>query len=72
VQCRRVLKYTYVCGYYMSETSEKRLFEHLQEQLERSTEHLAELTEKPVDKLDRSEVRSTAAHHSHDVRITWL
>ena len=32
VQCRRVLKYTYVYGYYMpgGESSEKRLFEHLQ------------------------------------------
>ena len=28
----------------------------LQEQLERSTEHLAELTEKPVDKLDRADI----------------
>jgi len=29
---------------------------HPQEQLERSTEHLAELTEKPVDKMDRGDV----------------
>jgi hypothetical protein len=28
----------------------------MQEQLERSTEHLAELTEKPVDKLDRADI----------------
>lgn len=56
LQCRRTLKYTYAFGYYMRDGAEKSLFEHLQEQLERSTEHLAELTEKPVDKMDRGEV----------------
>lgn len=30
LQCRRVLKYTYVFGYYMKESAEKRLFEYLQ------------------------------------------
>ncbi len=56
LQCRRVLKYTYVLGYYMNDGSEKRLFEHLQEQLERSTEHLAELFEAPLEKMERAEV----------------
>lgn len=56
LECRRTLKYTYAFGYYMRDGGEKSLFEHLQEQLERSTEHLAELTEKPVDKMDRGEV----------------
>jgi hypothetical protein len=28
-----VLKYTYVFGYYLKEGPEKRLFEHLQEQV---------------------------------------
>ncbi len=57
LECRRVLKYTYVLGYYMkAETPERTLFEHMQEQLERSTEHLAELTEAPLDKMDRGEV----------------
>ncbi len=51
-----MLKYTYVLGYYMADGSEKRLFEHLQEKLERSTEHLAELTEAPLEKMERSEV----------------
>lgn len=56
LECRRVLKYTYAFGYYMKAGSEKRLFEHLQEHLERSTETLAELTEQPLTKMDRSQV----------------
>jgi ariadne-1 len=100
LECRRVLKYTYVMGFYMKEGAEKRLFEHLQvrgrwgegeregeggrcwfrwwprvshplsfslipispsllvsqEHLEKNTEHLAELTEAPLEKMDRSEV----------------
>lgn len=56
LECRRVLKYTYALGFYMREGPEKALFEHLQEQLERSTEHLAELTEAPLEKMERGEV----------------
>ena len=56
LECRRTLKYTYVMGYYMKEGAEKRLFEHLQEHLEKSTEHLAELTEAPLEKMDRAQV----------------
>jgi ariadne-1 len=56
LECRRVLKHTYIYGYYMEDGSEKRLFEHLQEQLERSTEHLQELTETSLEKMDRGEV----------------
>lgn len=56
IECRRVLKHTYAHGYYMVDGGEKRLFEHLQEQLERSTEHLQELTEAPLEKVDRGEV----------------
>lgn len=56
LECRRVLKYTYAFGYYMKDGSEKRLFEHLQEHLERSTETLAELTEEPLASMDRSQI----------------
>lgn len=56
LECRRVLKYTYALGFYMKEGAEKRLFEHLQEHLEQSTEQLAELTEAPLEKMDRSQV----------------
>lgn len=57
VACRRVLKYTYVLGYYLKEkTPEKQLFEYQQEMLEKHTEHLQEFTEKPVESLDGSAV----------------
>ena len=55
-QCRRVLKYTYVYGFYLPEGREKALFEDLQSRLEKSTEHVAELTEQPVDKINRADV----------------
>lgn len=41
----------------------------MQEQLERSTEHLAELTEKPVDKMDRAEVRPMQSCWRFTVRM---
>jgi ariadne-1 len=58
VDCRRVLKYTYVFGYYMadSDTPVRDRFEYHQEMLERFTEDLSELSEKPLDKMDRTEV----------------
>lgn len=42
LECRAVLKYTYVYAYYLPEGPEKRLFEFLQQQLEASTEQLSE------------------------------
>lgn len=55
-ECRRVLKYTYAFAFYLEDGEEKVLFEYLQEQLERSTEHLSELSEMPLEKLNRTEV----------------
>jgi len=55
-ECRRVLKYTYVFGYYLEAGPEKELFEFLQQELEKNTEHLSELSEFPLDKMDRTEV----------------
>lgn len=55
--CRRVLKYTYVLGYFLKDrTPEKTLFEHHQEMLEKNTERLQEFTEKPLDQLNRADV----------------
>lgn len=52
IQCRRVLKYTYVFGYYLTEgTPTKRLFEHHQENLEKFTEHLSGLSELDLEEL---------------------
>lgn len=58
VECRRVLKYTYVYGFYMDgqESMQRERFEHHQEMLERFTENLSELSEKPLEKMDRTDV----------------
>jgi ariadne-1 len=47
LNCRRVLVYTYVLGYYLRDnTPEKQLFEHQQSLLEGNTETLAGLAQK--------------------------
>jgi ariadne-1 len=59
VECRRVLKYTYTFAYYLTDESkalEKERFEHHQEMLERFTEHLSDLSEKPLAEMDRTDV----------------
>lgn len=57
IACRRVLKYTYVLGFYLVDKSpEKQLFEHHQEMLEKNTEKLQEYTEQKLDDLDRTQV----------------
>eukprot|EP01032_Pedospumella_encystans_P008127 gene8127-9680_t len=57
IDCRRVLKYTYVLGYFLKDGSvEKQLFEHHQEMLEKNTEKLQEYTEKSLDQIDRTQV----------------
>merc|ERR1711870_158614 len=48
--CRRVMKWTYVYGYYLEEGgTEKNLFEHLQKNLEEKTDCLHEMLEKDFD-----------------------
>jgi len=58
VECRKVLKYTYVYAYYLnpSKLGQKDRFEHHQEMLEKFTENLSEQSEKPLDKMDRTDV----------------
>jgi ariadne-1 len=56
IQCRSVLKYTYVFAFYLPEGPEKILFEYLQQQLEQSTEHLSELSEKPLNEINKDAV----------------
>ena len=64
IRCRRVLKWTYVFGFYLSPGLEKNLFEHLQEKLEENTDHLHELVEKPLeDYLDPSITDKSAFYH---------
>jgi hypothetical protein len=60
IDCRRVLKYTYVLGFFLKDHSaEKQLFEHHQEMLEKNTERLQEYTELPLDQIDRTQVRKS-------------
>eukprot|EP00605_Chrysophyceae_sp_TOSAG23-4_P000004 GSChrysophyteH1.ASY1.ANO1.4.1 assembled CDS len=57
IECRRLLKYTYILGYYIQDnTTEKQLFEHHQEMLEKNTERLHECTEEEISKIDRAQV----------------
>jgi len=56
IDCRRVLKNTYIHAYYLPDGPKKDLFEYLQDVLLCNTEKLSELTEKPLDKMDRAEV----------------
>jgi len=45
IECRRVLKYTYVKAFFMKSGHEKQLFEFLQADLEIATEALSKLLE---------------------------
>ena len=60
VECRRILKYTYVFAYCWSggpqSMMQKERFEHHQEMLERFTENLSELSEKPLAEMSRTDV----------------
>jgi len=53
IACRRVLQFSYVMGYYLDKTkpAEKNLFEYLQEDLEKHTNHLSELYELNLDSI---------------------
>jgi ariadne-1 len=65
IQCRRVLKYTYVFGYYLTDgTARKRLFEHHQENLEKFTEHLSELSEDNFEDLQGQDKRSEVINYT--------
>lgn len=56
VECRKVLKYTYAYAFYLSDVDKRRRFEYHQEMLERFTENLSELSEKPLQEMNRTEV----------------
>merc|ERR1740121_1043561 len=64
--CRRVLKWTYVYGYYLEDRgAEKNLFEHLQKNLEEKTDYLHEMLEKELDaKFFGNEVLTPRDMHS--------
>jgi ariadne-1 len=52
IQCRKVLEYSYVYGFHLPKTCKERLlFEYLQEDVEKYTNHLSTLFEMPLDKI---------------------
>ena len=56
IECRRVLKYTYVLGFFLEDnTAVKHLFEHQQEMLEKNTEQLHRHIEVSED-VDKTQV----------------
>jgi hypothetical protein len=58
VECRRVLKHTYVFAYYTTgmQAIQREMFEHGQETLERLTEDLSELLLNPLTETNRMDV----------------
>lgn len=63
--CRRVLKWTYVYGYYLEEVGpEKHLFEHLQKNLEEKTDRLHELLERDLESFFNQEAPTTGSQEA--------
>jgi len=54
-ECRPMLKYTYVYGYYLPETTNRDIFEYLQADLESGVERLSSLLESKEEK-DRGKI----------------
>mmetsp|Transcript_36709 Transcript_36709/g.59313 ORF Transcript_36709/g.59313 Transcript_36709/m.59313 type:complete len:520 (-) Transcript_36709:770-2329(-) len=59
VECRQVLKFTYVFAFYLEAGPEKDLFEYLQEDLEATTERLSGMLEQEAEMLSKSDVMNT-------------
>lgn len=56
LDCRAVLKYTYVFAYGLEDGNPKDLFEYMQSNLESNVESLTEMSEKDIQALSRDEV----------------
>ena len=76
IDCRRTLKYTYVFGYYLTSIKpsdnddsmkHRALFENMQEDLERYTEILSELTEMPIERMTSPEHRESIINNARVV-----
>lgn len=68
IQCRTVLKWTYVLAFYLEDKApEKELFCFMQADLESRTERLSELLEKPVETLieNKAEILALAGAASN-------
>ncbi|CEP03701.1 hypothetical protein PBRA_003308 [Plasmodiophora brassicae] len=67
VACRRVLMWTYAYGFYLQGTSEKDIFEQHQERLEKFTELLHGLSEKPIEELLENKTRAEIVNYTRVV-----
>jgi len=56
IECRRILKYSYVASHYMQDAPQKALYEDHQAQLQHFTEMLSEQCEKPFEDINFSAV----------------
>lgn len=64
--CRRVLKWTYVYGYYLEEAGpEKNLFEHLQKNLEEKTDCLHEMLERDFETFFSEDALAAGSQDAH-------
>lgn len=71
IHCRQVLEYSYVFGFNLPKTSRERaLFEHLQEDLEKYTNHLTELYEQDERKKDYQAVFKWKEEVTNYMRVT--
>ena len=57
IECRRILRWTYVHAYYIDSGAERTLFEYRQGQLEAMTETLNKLTEGDVEQLSAARMQ---------------
>jgi ariadne-1 len=75
VECRRVLKHTYISGYYMVDGAKyKTLFEYQQEMLEKHTESLHGYMEQKDQYFEEAKIMNfkATAKHFLDMIIEWF
>lgn len=64
IKFRRALKWSFVYGYFLNSKAEKDFFEHLQEKLEKNTEHLNGLVENSLDEfLNTKNLDKSISYH---------
>jgi len=67
LECRLVLKYSYIVGFFLPESKPtKNLFEYQQEVLEKTAEQLSEALESPEEKIkvvNLTRLAETKIHH---------
>jgi len=57
IECRSVLKYTYVYGFFLEDPNMLTFFEYLQANAEGITERLCEIINQPMEKINLEELR---------------